>query len=62
MNVKELIENLEKVKDKNLRVAIGDIEDSSGSYPNYIVVDIEVYTTSNSGYEEAGEVRLVTSE
>ena len=62
MKVKDLIKELNQIKDKNLLIVVGDVEDSSGGFPNYWVVDIEEHETGSSGYEIEGEVRLVTSQ
>jgi len=60
MNVKELIEELKKIKDKTLEVRV--IEDYDDGGPNYWIRSIEVSETGRSGYELEGEVRLIGRE
>lgn len=59
MNVKELIEKLEKIKDKTLLINVFINDDM---FSNNWVVDVEEYKTGSSGYEVEGEVLLITSE
>jgi len=61
MKVKELIRRLKQVKNKELSVVIGDIEDESGDFPNYWVQSIQEYESGSNGYEVEGEVRLLTT-
>jgi len=68
MNVKELIEKLEKVKDKELSVTLHiDVEiDDNGLAVNYDpmlnqwLFTICEIATGTSGYEEEGEVQLIS--
>ncbi len=60
MNVKEMIEALEKIEDKTLEVRC--CEPTDEEFRNLWVYDIEFSSTGLSGYEEQGEVRLLTSE
>tara|TARA_R100001443_G_scaffold24634_2_gene37057 strand:- start:3387 stop:3599 length:213 start_codon:yes stop_codon:yes gene_type:complete len=67
MTVKQLIEKLEKVKDKELSLTLNiDVEiDDNGSAVNYDpmlnqwLFDIYEISTGTSGYEEEGEVQLI---
>jgi hypothetical protein len=61
MKVKELIKKLEEVKNKELDIVIGDIENKLGDFPNYWVYSIEEQEIGSSGYELHGEVRLLTT-
>tara|TARA_Y100000401_G_scaffold43158_1_gene32913 strand:- start:1614 stop:1802 length:189 start_codon:yes stop_codon:yes gene_type:complete len=54
MNVKELIEKLEKIKDKKLEVRI----DNRFGNENLWLDVIQVFYTGSSGYELFGEVVL----
>lgn len=58
MTVQDLINELEKIKDKSIdiRVPIGDDE------VNLWVNKIEVSNKGQSGYELYGEVRLIVTE
>jgi len=57
MNVKELIEILEKVKDKTLPINVFVDSDPLNNW----VCDVEIYEKGSSGYEVEGEVLLITS-
>ena len=54
MNVKELIEKLEKIKDKKLDVRIY----TRFGNENLWLDEIKVFYTGSSGYEKFGEVVL----
>ena len=58
MNVKELIEKLEKIEDKTLdvRAEIPDISE------NMWITDIEISNVGDPGYGIFGEVRLICME
>tara|TARA_Y100000114_G_scaffold155657_1_gene180400 strand:+ start:895 stop:1077 length:183 start_codon:yes stop_codon:yes gene_type:complete len=60
MNVQEMIEALEKIEDKKLEVRC--CESIDDEFRNLWVYDIEFSSTGSSGYEEQGEVRILTSE
>ena len=56
MNVKELIQKLEKCP-QDLPVLIA-IDDLNGGIDNYFANSLEVSETGESGYEIGGEVRI----
>ena len=56
MNVKELIQKLEKCP-QDLPVLIA-IDDLNGGIDNYFTYSLEVSETGESGYEIGGEVRI----
>ena len=63
MKVKELIKQLQKIKDKNLPIRVIEGEDNDD--PNYWlrpIGSIEVSNTGDDGYQICGEVRLIGSE
>tara|TARA_R110001606_G_scaffold356293_1_gene507534 strand:- start:2 stop:208 length:207 start_codon:yes stop_codon:yes gene_type:complete len=68
MIVKELIEYLNKIENKELPIRVIEEEDYSEngySKPNFWLTfekDIEVSDTGQSGYEQSGEVRLIGKE
>tara|TARA_R110000772_G_scaffold32281_2_gene79178 strand:- start:522 stop:701 length:180 start_codon:yes stop_codon:yes gene_type:complete len=59
MKVKELIKRLQKC-DQELDV--NTFKEKSEDPTNYWVVDIEEYPKGSSGYENDGEVLLITQE
>ena len=59
MKVKELIKLLQKC-DQNLEV--NTFNKNSDDPTNYWVVDIEEFSKGSSGYEQDGEVMIITSE
>lgn len=59
MKVKELIKKLQEC-DPELEV--NTFNENSDDPTNYWVVDIEEYPKGSSGYEEDGEVLLITQE
>ena len=61
MNVKELIKELQLIKDKSLPVNIETTVPIRTTI-NYYLYDIEVNNTGSSGYEVEGEVRLLGGE
>jgi len=60
MTVKELIERLQKIKNKNLPIRVISIEDDSNYWLD--ADGVEISNTGESGYEISGEVRLIGSE
>ena len=56
MNVKELIQKLEKCP-QDLPVLIA-IDDLNGEIDNYFTCSVEISETGESGYEIGGEVRI----
>tara|TARA_R100001463_G_scaffold15141_7_gene39628 strand:- start:14859 stop:15047 length:189 start_codon:yes stop_codon:yes gene_type:complete len=62
MIVKELIEKLKNVpQDLPVRCYSGNIDDLYVA-ENQWVTEMEISETGTSGYEESGEVRLITNE
>ena len=59
MKVKELIKLLQEC-DQNLEV--NTFNKNSDDPTNYWVVDIEEFSKGSSGYEQDGEVMIITSE
>jgi len=59
MKVKELIKRLQKC-DQELEV--NTFKENSENPTNYWVIDVEEYDKGSSGYEEDGEVLLITQE
>jgi len=59
MKVKDLIKQLQQIKDKTLDVRV--IEDNEG-IDNFWLDGIEVNDKGDSGYEMHGEVRLIGKE
>ena len=63
MTVKELIKQLQKIKDKTLPIRV--IEEEDHDDPNYWlrpIGSIEVSNTGDDGYQRCGEIRLIGSE
>ena len=62
MTVKELIKQLQKIKDKTLPIRVIEKEDNDD--PNYWlnVNSVEVSNTGEDGYRFCGEVRLIGNE
>ena len=61
MNVENLIQILQQVKNKKLLVTISVPYNSKGKnddYPNYWLNSVFVHNKGDSGYEENGEVTL----
>ena len=64
MTVEQLIEQLNKIKDKDLpiRVLENNSDNPDFNMTNYWLNDIEVADTGTSGYENSGEVILTGTE
>jgi fructose-specific component phosphotransferase system IIB-like protein len=64
MTVKELLELLEKVDDKDLPIRVLENNPNNPEFnmTNYWLYDIEVVDTGTSGYENCGEVILTGGE
>ena len=62
MTVKELIKQLQKIKDKTLPIRVIEKEDNDD--PNYWLDNktVEVSNTGEDGYNCCGEVRLIGNE
>jgi len=62
MTVKDLIKQLQKIKDKKLPIRV--IEEEDNDDPNYWlnINSIEISNTGENGYEFCGEVRLIGNE
>lgn len=61
MNVKELIKQLENLP-QDLPIRVINTEENIKAFENEWVYDIDFSETGESGYEECGEVRLLTAE
>ncbi len=61
MTVDKLIKRLELIKDKTLNVKL-ESRNWTDEDTNYWICDIELSKTGSSGYEQAGEVRLIGEE
>ena len=61
MTVDKLIKRLELIKDKKLDVVL-ESRNWTDEDVNYWICDIEVSRTGSSGYETAGQVRLIGEE
>lgn len=62
MTVDELIKELQKIEDKTLDVRVEDSEEDYFEEVNRWLERVEVHYQSKSGYEQFGEVILITSE
>jgi len=65
MTVKDLINVLQKIEDKNLLIRVietNDFDIDGNPKPNFWLNEIEVSETKQSGYEQNGEIRLIGSE
>ena len=64
MTVKELLELLEKVDDKDLPIRVLENNPNNPEFnmTNYWLYDIEVVDIGTSGYENSGEVILTGGE
>ena len=65
MTVKDLINVLQKIEDKNLLIRVietNDFDIDGNPKPNFWLNEIEVSETEQSGYEQNGEIRLIGSE
>jgi len=59
MTVKELIKRLQEC---NQELEVNTFKGNSDDSTNYWVTDVEEFSKGNSGYEEEGEVLLITQE
>jgi hypothetical protein len=59
MKVKELIKRLQKCDQES---EVNTFKENSENPTNYWVIDVEEYEKGHSGYEEEGEVLLITQE